>query len=90
MSPYRLESAASRLRGRVDRILTDVLRLLVRAYQILLSPLLGGQCRFEPSCSTFAGEAVRRYGWKDGSGLALQRLLRCHPWGGRGGFDPVP
>jgi putative membrane protein insertion efficiency factor len=74
----------------VDRLLTGVLRRLVRAYQIFLSPAFVGQCRFEPSCSHFAAEALDRHGWQGGSALALRRLLRCHPWGGRGGFDPVP
>jgi putative membrane protein insertion efficiency factor len=61
---------------------------LVRAYQIGLSPFLLPCCRFYPSCSEFAIDAIRRYGPLKGSGLALLRLLRCHPWH-PGGYDPV-
>ena len=61
---------------------------LVRAYQIGLSPFLLPCCRFYPSCSEFAIEAIRRYGPLKGFGLALLRLLRCHPWH-PGGYDPV-
>jgi len=66
-----------------------VLRLLIRAYQLGLSPLLGPRCRFLPSCSAYADEALCVHGPLRGLGLALRRLLRCHPWGGSG-FDPVP
>lgn len=65
-----------------------LLRLL-RGYQLLLSPWLGGQCRFQPSCSQYSMEAVRRHGALKGTGLSLRRLLRCHPWCA-GGDDPVP
>ena len=62
---------------------------LIRGYQWLLSPLLGANCRFQPSCSQYAIEAIREYGLLRGSGLALRRIGRCHPWGGAG-YDPVP
>ena len=62
---------------------------LIRLYQLLLSPILGGACRFVPSCSAYAREAIERYGAVRGSWLALRRLVRCHPFGGSG-FDPVP
>ncbi|MDE3060637.1 MAG: membrane protein insertion efficiency factor YidD [Pseudomonadota bacterium] len=62
---------------------------LIRLYQLCLSPLLGVRCRFEPSCSHYAMEAVKRHGAGKGALLALKRLLRCHPLGGHG-FDPVP
>ena len=65
------------------------LLLLIEAYRLALSPLLGGFCRFEPSCSVYASEAVRRYGARRGASLALRRLLRCHPFR-PGGLDPVP
>lgn len=61
----------------------------IRAYQLLLSPLLGSRCRFHPSCSAYAIEAVQRHGAWRGTGLALYRVLRCHPFS-RGGHDPVP
>ncbi len=66
-----------------------LLVFLIRAYRWLLSPLLGPACRFEPSCSTYAEEAVRRHGPARGSWLALKRLGRCHPFC-RGGIDTVP
>ncbi len=63
--------------------------LLIRSYQWLLSPLLGNHCRFYPSCSQYAVEAIERYGALQGCWLALKRILRCHPWH-PGGIDPVP
>lgn len=62
---------------------------LIRLYQLTLSPWVGGQCRFTPSCSAYASEAIRRHGAWRGSGLAIRRLLRCHPFC-EGGHDPVP
>lgn len=66
-----------------------LLLLLVEAYRVTLSPLLGGFCRYEPSCSRYAEEAVLRHGALRGGHLTLKRLLRCHPLH-PGGFDPVP
>ena len=66
-----------------------LLLLLVEAYRVTLSPLLGGFCRYEPSCSRYAEEALLRHGALGGGRLALKRLLRCHPFC-PGGFDPVP
>jgi putative membrane protein insertion efficiency factor len=63
--------------------------LLIRVYQIVLSPFVGGACRFQPSCSTYAVEAVATHGAWRGSLLAARRLSRCHPLG-PAGFDPVP
>jgi uncharacterized protein len=65
------------------------LQLLIRGYQLLVSPLLGPRCRFYPSCSQYALEAVQQHGTLRGSLLALRRLARCHPWH-PGGYDPVP
>ncbi|HEX9189404.1 MAG TPA: membrane protein insertion efficiency factor YidD [Vicinamibacteria bacterium] len=65
------------------------LLLLVEAYRVALSPLLGGHCRFWPSCSAFAEEAIRKHGAWRGARLAARRVLRCHPFH-RGGVDPVP
>ncbi len=62
---------------------------LIRAYQLTVSPLLGPRCRFYPSCSSYALEAVRRFGAARGSWLAVKRIARCHPWH-PGGLDPVP
>jgi putative membrane protein insertion efficiency factor len=66
-----------------------VLRATVRAYQLFVSPLLPPSCRFLPSCSEYAVEAIERHGALRGVGLALRRLARCNPWGGSG-YDPVP
>ena len=66
-----------------------LLLALVGAYQYLLRPLLGPNCRFYPSCSDYAREAVVRHGALKGSWLALRRIARCHPYHA-GGFDPVP
>ena len=61
---------------------------LVRAYQILFSPLIGQNCRFSPTCSNYAIQAVNSFGILKGTRLAVTRILRCHPWGGFG-YDPV-
>ena len=66
-----------------------LLRGLIRGYQLFISPLLGPRCRFYPTCSHYALEAIETHGVLKGSWLALRRLLRCHPWGDSG-FDPVP
>lgn len=63
--------------------------MLVRGYQLLLSPISGGACRFHPSCSVYAMEALTAHGLARGSWLALKRVSRCHPFA-RSGFDPVP
>lgn len=62
---------------------------LVRFYQLCISPLTPPACRFTPTCSQYALEALRKYGPLKGGWLTLRRLARCHPWGGSG-YDPVP
>lgn len=62
---------------------------LIRLYQLTLSPWLGTNCRYEPTCSHYAAEALERHGVARGAWLAAKRLGRCHPWG-RSGYDPVP
>lgn len=73
----------------MKRLLMALLVLLIRGYRLLLSPLLGRHCRFHPSCSEYALEALQRHGLWKGSWLALRRIGSCHPWHA-GGFDPVP
>jgi len=63
--------------------------LAIAAYRLVLAPVLGGHCRYLPSCSVYAEEAIRRHGSARGGWLSLKRLGRCHP-GRAGGFDPVP
>jgi len=73
----------------VDRWPRLAVMTLIRAYQMTLSHFVFTQCRFVPSCSHYAHEAVERYGALKGSWLGLKRILRCHPLH-RGGYDPVP
>lgn len=61
----------------------------IRLYQLIISPMLPPSCRFTPTCSQYAIEALRKHGAIKGSWLAIKRILRCHPWGGSG-YDPVP
>jgi putative membrane protein insertion efficiency factor len=68
---------------------TRIVRGLIRAYQIVLSPLFAGSCRYYPSCSQYTYEAVTRYGWLRGSWMGMKRIGRCHPFA-KGGYDPVP
>ncbi|MBV8654165.1 MAG: membrane protein insertion efficiency factor YidD, partial [Alphaproteobacteria bacterium] len=70
-------------------MLNWTLRRLVRLYQLLLSPVLPPSCRYLPTCSDYAIEALARHGVLAGTWLTLRRLARCHPWGGSG-YDPVP
>lgn len=62
---------------------------LIRGYQLLVSPFIGAHCRYHPTCSDYACEAVSRHGALRGAWLALRRIARCHPWA-EGGSDPVP
>ena len=66
-----------------------VLLAFIAAYRMLLSPFLGTNCRFYPTCSAYASEAIATHGSLRGTWLALKRILKCHPWH-PGGFDPVP
>ena len=66
-----------------------ILALPVRAYRLVLSPWLGHECRFTPTCSAYALEALQKHGAAKGGWLALRRIGRCHPWGGFG-VDDVP
>jgi uncharacterized protein len=72
-----------------DAAVRRTLLAAIKLYQLALSPWLGRQCRYLPTCSAYAAEAIERFGALRGSWLALKRLGRCHPWGGSG-YDPVP
>jgi putative membrane protein insertion efficiency factor len=71
------------------RPLAFALSLPVRLYRVTLSPLIGHNCRYQPTCSAYALEALERHGALRGGWLTVRRLARCHPWGGDG-YDPVP
>ncbi|WP_300033944.1 membrane protein insertion efficiency factor YidD [uncultured Roseobacter sp.] len=69
--------------------LSGLIALPVRAYRLIFSPWVGHNCRYQPTCSAYALEALEQHGALKGSWLAARRILRCHPWG-RSGYDPVP
>ncbi len=69
--------------------MTRLVLLLIRGYQLTLSKLFTGSCRYYPSCSHYTYEAVERYGWARGSWMGVRRIARCHPFA-KGGYDPVP
>jgi len=73
----------------IVKLLSSLLKGLITVYRYTLSPLLGKNCRFQPTCSEYAHEAIDRFGAIKGGWLAMRRIGRCHPWGGHG-FDPVP
>lgn len=73
----------------MNTVVAFVLAVAIRAYRYLISPLLGPTCRFAPSCSAYALEAIERHGPWVGAWIAMRRIARCHPWN-PGGHDPVP
>ena len=73
----------------MQKIMTALLVALVKSYQLALSPFFGQQCRFTPTCSQYAIEALQIYGSAKGLMLTVKRISRCHPWH-TGGHDPVP
>lgn len=66
-----------------------ILLLLIKGYQQLISPMLGAQCRYTPTCSQYGVEAISKYGALKGGWMTIKRILSCNPWGGHG-HDPVP
>lgn len=73
----------------IRTILRRIFILPIRFYQLCISPMLPNACRFTPTCSQYAVEAIMKHGIFRGTWLAVRRILRCHPWGGSG-YDPVP
>ncbi len=73
----------------MKRIFSLLLIIPIKIYQTIISPLLGPSCRFSPTCSQYAVEAIQKYGPFKGSWLSFKRILKCHPWG-ESGYDPVP
>ena len=70
-------------------IVSKIIVFLIRIYQLSISPFLGSNCRYQPTCSQYSVDAVSKYGPLKGGWLALKRISSCHPWGGHG-HDPVP
>ena len=74
----------------IKKILIAPFIILIKFYQWIISPMLGpNKCRYQPTCSQYALEALKKYGLFKGGYLAIKRILSCHPWGGHG-YDPVP
>ncbi|MEM0933816.1 MAG: membrane protein insertion efficiency factor YidD [Bacteroidota bacterium] len=73
----------------LKKVLIAPFVLLVRLYQLLISPYTPATCRYSPTCSAYTLEALKKYGLFKGGWLSLKRILSCHPWGGKG-YDPVP
>ncbi len=73
----------------IQRILSFPFIALIKIYQYGISPLIGPKCRFTPTCSQYAEQALKKYGLFKGTWLAIKRISKCHP-GGRSGYDPVP
>ena len=73
----------------INKIVTFPFVLLIRGYQLIVSPLLGSNCRFMPTCSEYALESLKAYGLIKGTFLTIKRIGKCHPWGSHG-YDPLP
>lgn len=73
----------------IEQLIAWILLVLIKLYQLLISPLLGSNCRFTPTCSQYGVEAIKKYGPFKGGWLTLKRIGKCHPWG-KHGHDPVP
>ena len=71
------------------KLLAIPLIILIKVYQLLISPLFPPSCRFTPTCSHYTVEALKKYGILKGGWLGFRRIIKCHPWGGSG-YDPVP
>ena len=89
MARHSQENEKCRCNNRVDRVLTFFPLVAIKAYRYGVSPMIGKQCRFYPSCSAYAEESFSRFGFVKGAWLTGRRLIKCHPWHD-GGFDPVP
>lgn len=87
--PQDSEQRWARFSRALRKVLISPLVLLIRFYQVCISPYTPASCRFTPTCSAYALQALRKHGPVKGLYLAVRRILRCHPWGGSG-YDPVP
>ncbi len=73
----------------LNKVITFPLIILIRGYQLIVSPILGSNCRFMPTCSEYAIESFKSYGLIKGFFLTIKRIGKCHPWGSHG-YDPIP
>lgn len=73
----------------VSRIAGIILVTFIKLYKVTLSPFIGNSCRYQPTCSQYGMDAIKKYGAFKGGWLAMKRIFSCHPWGGHG-YDPVP
>lgn len=89
MPPHRIQTFSKQAAAATSRAAARMLMAPIRFYQRFISPLTPPACRFTPTCSQYALEAIQKHGPLKGLYLAVRRLLRCHPWGGSG-YDPVP
>ena len=85
MHGYRVATGIETMK----KVIVGIMLLPVRFYQFCISPMLPARCRYTPTCSQYAVEALQIHGPFKGSWLAIKRICRCHPWGGHG-YDPVP
>ncbi len=85
----RMSGVRMSVKGFLRRVFSFLLLLPIYFYRICISPLTPPSCRFTPTCSAYAAEAIKKHGPIKGFYLAVRRILRCHPWGGSG-YDPVP
>jgi putative membrane protein insertion efficiency factor len=88
-SQLLIEIAIKKYLDIILKLLAVPFILLIKIYQLLISPLFPSSCRYSPTCSHYTLEALKKYGILKGSWLGIKRISRCHPWGG-GGYDPVP
>ena len=73
----------------ISKSIAYILVFLIKSYQLLISPLLGQNCRYLPTCSEYSAQSIREHGVTKGIALSLKRISKCHPWGSHG-YDPVP
>ena len=73
----------------ISKSIAYILVFLIKSYQLLISPLLGQNCRYLPTCSEYSAQSIREHGFIKGIALSLKRISKCHPWGSHG-YDPVP
>jgi hypothetical protein len=84
-----IETAIKKYLNIILKLLAVPFILLIKIYQLLISPLFPSSCRYSPTCSYYTLDALKKYGILKGSWLGIKRISRCHPWGGSG-YDPVP